>query len=141
MMPSAAPDLGQTGDIDSGSAKPVVLIVDDHVDIRRLLSVSFAREYQVIEAENGIMALDAVRRYHPRLVLLDIMMPGEIDGLWVLDAIKGNPVTSDILVAIVSARGQLADHQAARMRGADAYFVKPFSPLQLVDWVHDKLSS
>ena len=74
----------------------------------------------------------------PKVVLLDLKIP-KLDGLQVLEAIKGHAATRDILVAMVSARGQVTDHDAARVRGADAYFVKPFSPLQLVNWVHDKL--
>jgi hypothetical protein len=50
--------------------RPIVLIVDDHADIRRLLSISLARECRVLEAENGAAALDAVRRHHPHVVLL-----------------------------------------------------------------------
>ena len=116
-----------------------ILVVDDHSDIRRLLSITLGKQYQVIEAEDGVSALDLVRRHHPNVVLLDVMMPGELDGLQVLDAIKADPDTRDILVAMVTARGQVADHEDGRLRGADAYFIKPFSPLQVVSWVRSKL--
>ena len=119
--------------------KPAVLIVDDQADVRRLLSISLASECRILEADNGAAALEAVRRHHPRVVLLDVMMAGEIDGLRVLEAIKRDAATRDILVAMISARGQATDRESARARGADHYFVKPFSPLQLVNWVHDKL--
>ena len=112
-----------------------VLIVDDHVDIRRLLSITLGRQFEILEAESGTAALFAVRRYHPRVVLLDVMMPGELDGLQVLDAIKADPATRDTVVGMVTARGQQSDSEQGRKRGADAYFVKPFSPLQVVSWV------
>lgn len=112
-----------------------ILIVDDHSDIRRLLSITLGKEFQILEAEDGIGALEAVRHHRPKAVLLDVMMPGEMDGLQVLDAIKADPATRDTLVAMVTARGQSADHDDARKRGADAYFIKPFSPLQVVAWV------
>ena len=112
-----------------------VLIVDDHSDIRRLLSITLGKEFEILEAEDATDALEAVRRHHPKIVLLDVMMPGKMNGLQVLEAIKGNPLTQDILVAMISARGQVADHDDARKRGADAYFVKPFSPLQVANWV------
>ena len=118
---------------------PQILIVDDHADIRRLLSITLGKQYEILEAENGSAALDAIRRYHPSVVLLDVMMPGELDGLQVLDAIKSNPETRDILVAMVTARGQTADSDEARKRGADAYFIKPFSPLQVVAWIREAL--
>jgi CheY-like chemotaxis protein len=71
----------------------------------------------------------------PKGLLLDVMMPGEMDGLQVLDAIKADSQTRETLVAMITARGQAADHDEGRRRGADAYFIKPFSPLQVVSWV------
>ncbi len=118
-----------------------ILVVDDHPDIRRLLSVILGKEYQIIEAENGVEALEAVKKHSPKIVLLDVMMPGEINGLQVLQTIKSNPQTRDTLVAMISARGQDADSEEARARGADAYFIKPFSPLQVVTWVQSHLNT
>lgn len=116
-----------------------ILIVDDHADIRRLLSITLGKQYEIVEADNGTAALYAIRRYQPKVVLLDVMMPGEVDGLQVLEAIKSNPKTRDTLVAMVTARGQQSDAEEANRRGADAYFVKPFSPLQVVTWIREKL--
>jgi CheY-like chemotaxis protein len=116
-----------------------ILIVDDHSDIRRLLSVTLGKDFSIAEAEDGMAALEVIWRLPPQLVLLDVMMPGEVDGLAVLDAIKSDPKTKSILVAMITARGQAMDSEEARRRGADAYFVKPFSPLQVVTWVRDKL--
>ena len=117
-----------------------VLIVDDHSDIRRLLSITLGKEFEILEAEDAVSALEAVRRHHPKIVLLDVMMPGKMNGLQVLEAIKANPQTQDILVAMISARAQTVDHDEARRRGADAYFIKPFSPLQLVAAIKSQLA-
>lgn len=116
-----------------------ILIVDDQPDIRRLLQVTLSKSYNIVQAEDGFSALQAVRQHRPKIVLLDVMMPGEMDGLQVLEKIKSEAQTRAILVAILSARGQAADQEDARKRGADAYFVKPFSPLQVVAWVKGKL--
>ncbi len=116
-----------------------ILIVDDHADIRRLLSITLGKDYELLDAQDGLSALEAVRRHHPKVVLLDVMMPGEMDGLQVLDAIKTDPATRDIAVAMITARGQASDGDDARRRGADAYFVKPFSPLQVVAWVKGQI--
>lgn len=118
-----------------------ILIVDDHSDIRRLLSITLGRQFNVLEADDGVSALEAIRQHQPAAVLLDVMMPGEMDGLQVLDAIKSDPRTRNTLVAMVTARGQLADSEDAHRRGADAYFVKPFSPLKVVAWVKSHLNS
>lgn len=117
-----------------------ILIVDDQAVIRRLLSITLGQDYEILEAEDGLGALEAIRRHHPKVVFLDVMMPGTLDGLQVLDAIKANPLTRDILVAMVTARGQAADSDDARLRGADAYFIKPFSPRQVLAWVRSKLA-
>ena len=117
-----------------------ILIVDDHSDIRRLLSISLCKEFTVKEAEDGVTALETARHDHPRIILLDVMMPGEMDGMQVLDALKSDPKTSDILIAMISARAPTVDHDEARRRGADAYFIKPFSPLQVVAWVRSHMT-
>ena len=114
-----------------------ILIVDDHSDIRRLLHITLAKEFEIFEAEDGVSALESIRRNLPHIVLLDVMMPGELDGLQVLEAIKANPRTKDTKVAMVSARGQVADNEEAKVRGADAYFAKPFSPLKIIAWVRE----
>lgn len=121
------------------SPLPTILVVDDHSDIRRLLAVVLGREFHVLEAENGRNALDAIRKHRPKAVLLDVMMPGEIDGLSVLKEIKSAPDLRSTLVAMVTARGQSADSEHARQYGADAYFIKPFSPLQVLAWLRTAL--
>ncbi len=115
-----------------------ILIVDDQYDIRRLLQATLGKHYALSAVEDGASALKAIEQDRPELVLLDVMMPGDIDGLQVLDAIKGNPSTRDIHVAILSARGQVLDQEAANNRGADAYFIKPFSPKLLKSWIDSK---
>jgi CheY-like chemotaxis protein len=116
-----------------------VLIVDDHPDIRRLLSVTLGKDRNIVEADNAATAMEAIKRHKPQVVLLDVMMQGELDGLDVLDAIKSSPATRSTVVAMISARGQTADSDEARRRGADAYFIKPFSPMQVVQWVRSRL--
>jgi CheY-like chemotaxis protein len=116
-----------------------ILIVDDRSDMRRLMTISLGKGYKLLEAVDGSSAIDVIQRQHPKIVLLDVKMPGAVDGLQVLDFIKGNRATEDILVALMTARGQAVDCEDARRRGADAYFIKPFSPLEVVAWVRRNL--
>ena len=119
--------------------KKKILVVDDHPDIRRLLSITLGLDYEVFEAIDGATALQAVRAHQPQAVLLDGMMPGGLDGLAVLDAIRCDPATRRTRVVMITARGQSADQQAGLARGADAYFIKPFSPMVIANWLRDNL--
>ncbi len=116
-----------------------ILIVDDNPLMRRLLSLTLGKSYNLFEAEDGLAALEIIRREHPQVVLLDIMMPGEIDGLQVLEIIKACPELEGTRVAMVSACGQSEDLKFARDRRADAYFTKPFSPRTVRNWVLEQL--
>jgi CheY-like chemotaxis protein len=117
-----------------------ILLVDDYSVIRQLIRVTIGKTFEVLEAEDGKTALDIVRRQKPDLVVLDVMMPGEMDGLQVLDAIKGDPLLKHTRVIMVTARGQACDYDDGVRRGADAYFIKPFSPLQLVAAIKETLA-
>ena len=116
-----------------------ILIVDDNADIRLVLNIVLRQRCTLLEASNGHDALQIIARERPLLVLLDVMMPGEMDGLQVLDAIKGNPELKDTVVAMVTARGQTRDSIDAFRRGADAYFIKPFSPRDIKNWIESRL--
>lgn len=117
-----------------------ILVVDDHPDVRHLLHLTLELDYQVLQARDAVEALQMVRREKPVAVLLDVMMPGKLDGLDVLSVLKEDPATKDTLVAMVSARGQRSDIAQAELAGADAYFVKPFSPLEISEWLNRKLT-
>lgn len=117
-----------------------VLIVDDHSDIRRLIRITLGSHFVVLEAEDGEGSLEIIRRDKPDLVVLDVMMPGGLDGLQVLDIIKADPQLKHIHVLMVTARGQVSDYEEGIRRGAQQYFIKPFSPLQLVATIRETLA-
>lgn len=116
-----------------------ILVVDDNPEIRRLMRLTLEDSYEVLEAENGAGALALVQQHRPELVILDVMLPGSLDGLTLLQHIKGSSETAGTLVLMASARGQASDVERGMEKGADAYFVKPFSPLELLRWVRDRL--
>lgn len=118
-----------------------ILTVDDKFEIRNLLKIVFKnrRDIQFFEEEDGEAALRAIQDHRPDIVLLDIMMPGPVDGLGVLRKVKANPAYGDIRVFILSALGQKSDIDAAMSAGADAYFVKPFSIIDLMDAIDRNL--
>lgn len=117
-----------------------ILIVDDRAEIRKLLAVILGLEYEIMTATDGEQALVAMRSFKPEVVFLDVMMPGKFDGMEVLRQIKSDVNLKQTLVAMVTAKGDAEIMKLAQSHGADAFFVKPFSPLNLVSWLQEKLS-
>ncbi|MBP7914263.1 MAG: response regulator [Vitreoscilla sp.] len=115
-----------------------VLIVEDHADIRRLIRMTLEFENcEIIEANNGASGLEAAAQSTPDVVLLDVMMPGEIDGLEACRRLKSDPRFLGTHVVMLSARGAAMDLERGNEAGADAYLVKPFSPLQLIQVIEN----
>lgn len=113
-----------------------ILIVDDHADIRRLIRMTLEFEkYEIREASDGEEALAVLGAFNPDLVLLDVMMPGALNGLEVCRHIKSSSAPGSPCVILLTARGQAKDREAGMQAGADRYLVKPFSPLQLIDCI------
>ncbi len=118
-----------------------LLIVDDHPEVRELVEITFAiGDYEIHKAINGGEALDFVRKQQTDVIILDIMMPGGIDGYDVCRRIKGDEATASCKVIILSARGQERDREMGIDAGADDYVVKPFSPAELFEKVEELLA-
>jgi two-component system KDP operon response regulator KdpE len=104
--------------------QPVVLIVDDEPEILRALGAGLAAQgYQILAATTGEEALNIASTRSPNLVILDVMLPGEIDGLEVCRRIRQ---WSTLPVIMLSALGQERQKVAALDIGADDYLTKPF---------------
>lgn len=118
-----------------------ILIVDDQAAVRELVSVTLEiGPYQILEAANGDDALRMAQSQMPDLILLDIQMPGgKLDGLEVCRILKADEATRHIRIVFLTAKGQEWDKQAGQDAKADGYFVKPFSPLDLMNTVEDIL--
>jgi DNA-binding response OmpR family regulator len=103
-----------------------ILVVEDETDIRELLEIVLtSRGYTVMTAENGRLGLDALARFAPNLVLLDLAMP-ELDGLGFLEAKRTMADVLDVPVIVLSARDKNTDGVQAVERGARAFMTKPF---------------
>jgi DNA-binding response OmpR family regulator len=107
----------------------LVLVVDDEQPIRELVRTYLQRErLDVITAEDGTAALEAIREHAPDVVVLDVMLPG-LDGIEVCRQLR---TFSDAYVLMLTARGEETDRVVGLSIGADDYLVKPFSPRELV---------
>jgi two-component system KDP operon response regulator KdpE len=108
---------------------PVALIIDDEIQIRRLLRVVLeGAGYAVHEAESGQYGLSEIALRRPAVVLLDLGLP-DLDGLEVLRRLRE---WSDVPVLILSVREDESDKVAALDAGADDYVTKPFSSAELL---------
>ena len=114
-----------------------VLVVDDEPQVVWVLQYSLEAEgYTTLSARDGAAALEAVDLFHPKLVLLDIMMP-TLDGWSVLQELVKLPEEIRPRVVVVSALTSLRDRARAAELGADAYCPKPFNVEDLLGVVHD----
>ena len=111
------------------AAEPPILVVDDDPKIVALVRTYLERErYRVVTAADGLAALDAIAEHRPRLVVLDLMLPG-LDGLAVIRRARALGETP---ILVLSARGTTGDRILGLSEGADDYLPKPFSPAELV---------
>jgi DNA-binding response OmpR family regulator len=118
----------------SGPGDPTVLVADDEEGIRVLCRVNLELAgYEVVEAADGLRALEAARDVHPDVIFLDVMMPS-MDGWEVLRMLKEDPATATIPVVMLTARTSEADQIRAWGEGVMQYLAKPFSPELLEEY-------
>ena len=117
-----------------------ILIVDDDAGIRELVDMTLrSDDYHIFQAENGQQAIKIARAEKPDLIIMDVMMPGDIDGFEATRIIKSDPETKKCAIIILSGKGQDAEREKGFTAGADDYFTKPFSPLALIKKVEEVL--
>jgi two-component system KDP operon response regulator KdpE len=115
--------------VKEAPTKPVVVIVDDEVQLRRLLRISLeANGYTVFEAATGQLALAEIATRRPDAVILDLGLP-DIDGTEVLTRLRE---WTDVPVIILSVRDSEQDKIRSLQMGADDYMTKPFSTGELL---------
>jgi len=115
-----------------------ILIVDDEVRIRRLVEVTLMSDARrILQAENGKEAIEIAKAEKPELIIMDILMPGEIDGLEATRILKNDPETKGCKIIMLTAKGQDEDRKKGFEAGADDYFSKPFSPMVLMEKIEE----
>jgi len=120
-----------------------ILIVDDDPLIRNLLGQileSFEEKgVQLLNANNGIVAIEIVKKEKPDIIFLDVMMP-KMNGFEVCSIIKNDLLLNNIYIIMLTAKGQEIDKQKAKGIGADFYITKPFNIKEIIEKVSDILS-
>jgi DNA-binding response OmpR family regulator len=114
-----------------------VLLADDDPSLRRLVAATLGTEnFDLLQATDGPETVAIAQQEHPDLVLLDLNMPG-MNGVEVCQVIKSDESLRDVKVMVLTASGNDEDRTRAREAGADDYFIKPFSPVALLDKIYD----
>jgi two-component system alkaline phosphatase synthesis response regulator PhoP len=116
-----------------------ILIVDDNAQNRELLQAYLEPlQCSVETAADGLIAVEAIERGHPDIILLDVMMPN-MSGFELCAKIKGEPSTRDIPVVMVTALNEISDVERAVECGTDDFLTKPVNKLELVTRVKSLL--
>ncbi len=118
-----------------------ILIVDDEEKVRKLVEVTLSiGNFEILHASSGDEGLKMAQEAKPDIILLDVMMPGGLDGFDVCKILKSDPDTQDTYIIMLTAKGQQADKEKGLALGADDYFIKPFSPMELMDKIDKVLA-
>ena len=110
-----------------------ILVVDDEPHIIELVRDYLKQaDYRVLDARDGQTALTLARHERPDLIILDLMLPGSVDGLEVCRQLRRDPTLADVSIIMLTARIEETDRLIGLELGADDYITKPFSPREVV---------
>jgi chemosensory pili system protein ChpA (sensor histidine kinase/response regulator) len=122
------------------AGRPLVMVVDDSLTVRRITSRLLAREgFDVLTAKDGIEALELLDAETPDVILLDIEMP-RMDGFEFTRTIKGNPERSRIPIVMITSRTAEKHRSRAKDLGVDLYLGKPFQEEELLKHLREMLA-
>lgn len=104
-----------------------ILIVDDNIDNLEMTQILLESEgFEVRLSEDAETALNTLQTYHPRLILMDIQLPG-MDGLELTRRLRREPAMQDVIILALSAYAMKGDEDNARGAGCDGYITKPIN--------------
>lgn len=109
-----------------------ILIIDDQPEVSRLLEIALrAADRQLFFARNGKEGVRLAQEVGPDLILLDLMMPGGVDGFEVASHLKKDATTAAAYILVMTAKVHEENRQQALAVGADDYMTKPFDVFDL----------
>jgi signal transduction histidine kinase/DNA-binding response OmpR family regulator/ligand-binding sensor domain-containing protein len=121
-----------------GSAQPLLLLVEDNIEMRAFIRASLPAHYRIAEAADGAEGLQMAQELVPDLLVSDLMMPHK-DGFELLRDLRAQPSSSHIPVLLLTAKSTLESRIEGLRHGADAYLTKPFRADELVAQIENLL--
>lgn len=112
--------------------KPKILIVEDNPDNMISLKAVLQGEYTTLEATDGMMGLEMIKKYKPELVLLDIMLP-KLDGMSIIKKVQEDKSIKGISIIAITAKAMKGDKEKLLKAGFDGYMSKPINPKELIE--------
>jgi CheY-like chemotaxis protein len=113
------------------SSRPLLLLVEDHEDTRQMYAEFLGLSFEVMQARDGVQALDALARHVPAVVITDFSLPG-IDGFELIRRMRVNQSTRNVPAICLSGYSGVHHEQRAREVGCDRMLEKPCLPDQLI---------
>lgn len=120
--------------------KPVLLVTEDHPEMRRFISQTLQPYFEIMQAENGKVALEVLKSERIDIVVSDVMMP-VMDGFELLEAIKAEESLHEVSLIMLTARAEQEDKLFALTMGIDDYLTKPFNASEFLARVKNILEN
>jgi CheY-like chemotaxis protein len=116
------------------AGEPILIVDDNPTNLKLVAYLVRANGYEVFTAIDADAAIAAVREHKPRLILMDLQLPG-IDGLEVTRRLKSDPATRDIVIVALTAYAMKGDQEKAMAAGCDDYVTKPIDTRKLPELI------
>lgn len=119
-----------------------ILIVEDQKEVLELIDITLKKpDITILHAHNAEEAINIANNYLPDLIIMDIMMPGPMNGIDATRILKKSRKTKEIIILLISCNDQIAEIEKGYKSGADGYFFKPFSPIELMNKIEQILNT
>ncbi len=116
---------------DGDQSIPLILVVEDNIDVRHYISISLVDHYRVVHAKDGLEGINMATDLIPDIIISDVMMPGK-DGFELCAVIKQDERTSHIPIILLTGKADFDSKIKGLEHGADVYLTKPFSERELL---------
>lgn len=134
------PEAEQGAEEQPEDTRPLLLIVEDNLDIREYIRQSLGYDFDILTAEDGSQGWEIAQERIPSIIVSDIMMP-VMDGIQLCRRVKDDIRTSHIPVILLTAKDSLHDKEEGYTAGADSYLTKPFSAKLLHSRINNLLEA